>query len=264
MSLFWRNFRHWLHRDMSLTTSGATGGENFVKMTIFLFQCCDRALYPILGQFSDIRAYFWGTLDAYRLVGWGVNCKHTAKQCRRNLTHWPLGDLTDNLVNNFQANSSDWWPTYLLRKYPKMNAPQDLFDNKSTLIQVMACCRQAAIHYLRQCCPRSLSPYGVTRPQGINPLAPKAPNVWGGVWLAPQRFWMQFHKCNFQSWFTDWYLHILSWWCTQMNVMGRYFGDKSTLVLVMVRCLLGTKPLPEAMLKELYIGHGELRSVASS
>ena len=39
---------------------------------------------------------------------------------------------------------------------------------KSTLVQVMAWCRQATSHYLSQCCPRSQSPYGVTRPQWVN------------------------------------------------------------------------------------------------
>ena len=43
----------------------------------------------------------------------------------------------------------------------------DLTD-KSTLVQVMAWCRQAASHYLSQCWPRSQSPYGVTRPQWVN------------------------------------------------------------------------------------------------
>ena len=51
--------------------------------------------------------------------------------------------------------------------------PQNPSGDKSTLVQVMAWCRQAASHYLSQCCPRSLSPYGVTRPQWVN-----AP-VWG-------------------------------------------------------------------------------------
>ena len=40
-----------------------------------------------------------------------------------------------------------------------------LSDDKSTLVQVMAWCRQATSHYLSQCWPRSLSPYGVTGPQ---------------------------------------------------------------------------------------------------
>ena len=47
--------------------------------------------------------------------------------------------------------------------------PQNPSDDKSTLVQVMAWCRQAASHYLSQCCPRSLSPYGVTRPQWVKP-----------------------------------------------------------------------------------------------
>ena len=46
--------------------------------------------------------------------------------------------------------------------------PQNPSDDQSTLVQVMAWCRQAASHYLSQCCPRSLSPYGVTRPQWVN------------------------------------------------------------------------------------------------
>ena len=43
----------------------------------------------------------------------------------------------------------------------------DLSNDKSTLVQVMAWCRQAPIHYLSQCWPRSVSPYGVTWPQWI-------------------------------------------------------------------------------------------------
>ena len=44
----------------------------------------------------------------------------------------------------------------------------DLTDDKSTLVQVMAWCRQATSHYLSQCWPKSLSPHGVTRPQWVN------------------------------------------------------------------------------------------------
>ena len=45
--------------------------------------------------------------------------------------------------------------------------PRDLTDNKSTLFQVMAWCRQASSHYLSQCWPSSMSPYDVTRPQWV-------------------------------------------------------------------------------------------------
>ena len=43
----------------------------------------------------------------------------------------------------------------------------DLTDVKSTLVQVMAWCRQATSHYLSQCWPRSVSPYGITRQQWV-------------------------------------------------------------------------------------------------
>ena len=46
--------------------------------------------------------------------------------------------------------------------------PQDLTDDKSTLVQVMTWCHQATSHYLSQCWPRSLSPNGITRPQWVN------------------------------------------------------------------------------------------------
>ena len=41
------------------------------------------------------------------------------------------------------------------------------YDEKSTLVQVMAWCRQATSHYVSQCWLRSLSPYGVVRPQWV-------------------------------------------------------------------------------------------------
>ena len=43
----------------------------------------------------------------------------------------------------------------------------DFIDDQSTLVQVMPWCRQATSHYLSQCWPRSLTPYGVTRPQWV-------------------------------------------------------------------------------------------------
>ena len=49
----------------------------------------------------------------------------------------------------------------------------DLPEDKSTLVQVMAWCRQVTSHYLSQCWPRSLSPYGVTRPQRVNSFIPE-------------------------------------------------------------------------------------------
>ena len=46
----------------------------------------------------------------------------------------------------------------------------DFTDDQSTLVQVMAWCRQATGHYLSQCWPKSLSPYDITRPQWVIPF----------------------------------------------------------------------------------------------
>ena len=48
--------------------------------------------------------------------------------------------------------------------------PVDLTNDKSTLVQAMAWCHQVTSHYLSQCWPRSLSPYGISRSQWVNPL----------------------------------------------------------------------------------------------
>ena len=44
----------------------------------------------------------------------------------------------------------------------------DLNNDESTLVQVMVWCHQATNHYLSQCWPRSMLPYGVTRPQWVD------------------------------------------------------------------------------------------------
>ena len=54
--------------------------------------------------------------------------------------------------------------------------PLDLTDDKLTLVQVMAWCRQATSHYLSQCWLRSMSPNGVTRPQWVKRDVHKNPN----------------------------------------------------------------------------------------
>ena len=46
--------------------------------------------------------------------------------------------------------------------------PWNTFDDKSTLLQVMAWCLQATSHYQTQCWPWSMSPYGITRLQWVD------------------------------------------------------------------------------------------------
>ena len=79
--------------------------------------------------------------------------------------------------------------------------PQDLTDDKSTLVKVMAWCRQATSHYLSQCWPRSMSPNGVTRPQWVkrwgrdhsvisfNSWETTLQNKFVSHWLSPYTEW---------------------------------------------------------------------------
>ena len=48
-----------------------------------------------------------------------------------------------------------------------MWVPQNTLDDKSALGHVMAWCCQAPSHYLSQSWPRSVSPYGLTKPQWV-------------------------------------------------------------------------------------------------
>ena len=84
----------------------------------------------------------------------------------KNLTHWPLGSECDSKNGSFNL-------VLLIGifRYSHDNAlrwmPQDLTDDKSKLVHVMAWCHQATSHYLSQCWPRFRSPCGVTKSQWV-------------------------------------------------------------------------------------------------
>ena len=104
----------------------------------------------------------------YRLCRINVLLTSRVSVYWHGLTHWPLGDLNvilKNVIFNLALLIGIFKSSYdnVLRWMP-----QDLTDDKSTLVQVMAWCRQATSHYLNQCCPRSPTPYGFTRPQWVN------------------------------------------------------------------------------------------------
>ena len=103
-----------------------------------------------------------GPSDWPGLAGWWD--KKILYHC---LTHCPLGDLVvilKHLIFNLAFLIGIFKSSYdnILRWMP-----QGLTDDKSTLVQVMAWCRQATIHYLNQCWPRSPTPYGATRPRWV-------------------------------------------------------------------------------------------------
>ena len=68
-----------------------------------------------------------------------------------SLTHWPQSIPRTHIM--------DWVLEDFL-----WNRSQDTLNYKSTLVQVMACCRQAVSYYLSKCWHGSMSLYGVTRP----------------------------------------------------------------------------------------------------
>ena len=83
-------------------------------------------------------------------------------------------------INSLAAGKSEWHFRYLIFQIISVIdgwgiscehalrwMPLDLTDDKSTLVKVMAWCRQATSHYLSQWWPRSLSSYGITRPQWV-------------------------------------------------------------------------------------------------
>ena len=84
------------------------------------------------------------------------------------LTHWPLGDMAIIITMYFQNQLADWYITNISRKTPLMWMLHFTLDGNSTLVQVMAWCCQATSHYLSQYWHRSMSLYGITRPQCVN------------------------------------------------------------------------------------------------
>ena len=85
------------------------------------------------------------------------------------LTHWPLGDFLEIFDMQFSHWCYQFMDGVIALEIADRCLSQDFTDDKSILVEVMAWCRQATSHYPSQCCPRSLLPYSVTRPQWVNP-----------------------------------------------------------------------------------------------
>ena len=88
----------------------------------------------------------------------------------------------------------------------------DFTDDKSTLVQVMAWCRQATSHYLNQCWLRSMLPYGVTRPQWVKDVCNKL---------------LVLTKTCLRPKYRDHFVNASSQWETalQCNVFAYWLGD---------------------------------------
>ena len=128
--------------------------------------------------------------------------------------------------------------------------PQDFTDDKSTLVQVMAWCRQATSRYLNQCWSRSPTPYRVTRPQWVkatrtchSPILSYSTDVEIPTnilnSLAPGKFEWNFKYLIFQI------ISVIDGWVISCELALRWMSldltdDKSTLVQVMAWCRQAT------------------------
>ena len=98
----------------------------------------------------------------------------------------------------------DWWTWSFVQLPSNVWMSPDLTEHKSTLVQVMAWCCQATSHYLSQCWPRSVSPYGVIRPQWVK-LSDFIPQKYHSRVLVAGTFCFHLH----QSWYTIyWYMYL--------------------------------------------------------
>ena len=81
--------------------------------------------------------------------------------------YWDGTDRLNISLWTFHTCLTDWYHGNLLGNWFHVNATEPI-DDKLTLVQIMAWCLQATSYYLIQCWPRSVSTYGVTRPQWVN------------------------------------------------------------------------------------------------
>ena len=163
----------------------------------------------------------------------------------------------------------------------------DFTDDQSTLVQVMAWCRQASNHYLSQCWPRSMSPYGITKPQWVNISAISIKYIlpWYSKWYDPCEMKSHFiisksfcrvclyvflskdfdkqiklicYQSSFllkQFWFSyiinTFQTHISNWLQLSNTIWhSEHCETWASLDQVMAWCLGGTKPFPEPMLTD--------------
>ena len=164
----------------------------------------------------------------------------------------------------------------------------DFTKNKSTLVQVLAWCRQATSHYLSQCWPKFLSPYGVTRPRWVSRCIFDAPLR---IHKTPVVSWYEKHWCLFSQypdipWADLCYDCTVYWSYMVQNLRTLFQGDyilgvyfalrqhdfcntelkatvKSAWLMSMAKCLLSarTSASPRRGLSQVYCNAMDKRGI---
>ena len=148
----------WVNELMITLVTNASPGLNELNLKRFFLFIISNITHPFLTQVKIPTKYTNLTLMA------DTKCKYMYLHLFRylnSLAPWRSGCDSKNGIFNLVSLIG------IFRSYDNALRwmPQDLNDDKSTLVQVMAWCHQATSHYLSQCWLSSLSPYGVTRPQ---------------------------------------------------------------------------------------------------
>ena len=108
----------------------------------------------------DITEGMWKGLD---IQVTHARVHYDNKPNRLILTYCSLGDLDPILKIQFSVLLYRLVSSDLMIIMSSDECPKTLL--RISQHQVMAWCRQATSHYMNQCWPRSVSPYGFTRPQ---------------------------------------------------------------------------------------------------
>ena len=142
--------------------------------------CCVTTLVAAWGRWKSMA----GTARDRRR--WMLSMMATGIHCRSSNREWWVTDHADIMLHsyligacfsinsllpgkcdcNFESIISEYMlPIRFINTFYKIALrwiPQNTFDNKLTLVRVIAWC---------QCWSRSMSPYGITRPQWVNILS---------------------------------------------------------------------------------------------
>ena len=123
----------------------------------------------------------------------------------------------------------------------------DLTEDKWTL--VMAWCRHPISHYLSQCWPKSVSPYGFIRPQWIK-LITRTPIHLKHEHIEAEAKCPPLCRLHFQKHFHEWNVSILIKISLKFVLMGP-INYIPALVQIMAWCRPGNRPLSEPMMVSL-------------
>ena len=96
--------------------------------------------------------------------------------CRQATSHY-LSQCWPRIMSLYGVTRPQWVKSSFITENSSLGIgcdialnwmPQNLTNKKSTWVHVMVVYNQVTSHYLSQCRPRSMSPYGLTRPQCVN------------------------------------------------------------------------------------------------